>query len=45
MKLCVVTAAHNLYEPDTYDIAKKADKIVIFIDLKSSNDDDYGLKF
>ena len=46
MKLCVVTAAHNLYKSDaSTNIEKKADIIVIFIDKKSENKDDYGLRF
>jgi hypothetical protein len=32
MKLCVVTAAHNIYEVDKSGIAKLADIIVILID-------------
>jgi hypothetical protein len=44
MKLCAITAAHNLYieEPKT---RKKmyADELEIYIDYQSA--DDYGLKF
>jgi hypothetical protein len=46
MKLCAVTAAHILYEPDiNTGIAKLADIIFIFIDKKSEDKDDYGLRF
>jgi hypothetical protein len=46
MKLCVVTAAHNLYKADSStNIVKKADLIGIFIDKKSEDKDDYGLRF
>ncbi len=44
MKLCVITAAHNLYLSDTETTKLDyAEKLVIYIDYKSYND--YGLKF
>ena len=46
MKLCCVTAAHNIYSEDieTGNI-KLCEKISIFIDQKSTKENDYGLRF
>ncbi len=46
MKLCCVTAAHNIYTEDIHTgNLKLCEKICIYIDQKSTKENDYGLKF